>query len=82
MSNDNPLYAPSNQQGGILEHQLARGTISFKTCSRYMLIPVSFLIQLLKVSYSSHSEHCDIKAAVHTWLLTEILDGIGTYTTF
>ncbi|KAE9382276.1 hypothetical protein BT96DRAFT_1010979 [Gymnopus androsaceus JB14] len=47
-----------------IERQLSRGTISFKTCSRYM------------ASYDGNSD--DVKAAVHSWLLMEILDGIGT----
>ncbi|KAE9396100.1 hypothetical protein BT96DRAFT_997023 [Gymnopus androsaceus JB14] len=51
VSDNDPLYAPANQQEGVLEQQLSRGTISFKTCSRYMLIPVSYLIKLLRQPY-------------------------------
>ncbi|KAE9384204.1 hypothetical protein BT96DRAFT_1008309 [Gymnopus androsaceus JB14] len=55
------------------------GTISFKTCTCYMLIPVSHLIRLLRWPYDESSELRNVKAAVHNWLLTEILNGIGVY---
>lgn len=69
---------------GSLEEErrghLDAGTCAFKTCSRFMRIPASYLISLLKAEYTGSVEPRDAKTAVHHWLLVQMLDAIGSYT--
>lgn len=75
------LYLPSTILPGTRLDILAKGTCSFKTCSRTMRVPVSHLLKLLQASYVEDREPRNAKAAVFHWLLSEILDGVGDYTT-
>ncbi|KAJ3766045.1 hypothetical protein FB446DRAFT_654370 [Lentinula raphanica] len=59
---------------------LNHGTISFKTCTRVMHIPASYLLKLLTASYDDgSSEPHNAKDSIFHWLLVQILSGIGSY---
>ncbi|KAJ3823145.1 hypothetical protein F5880DRAFT_1482781, partial [Lentinula raphanica] len=58
---------------------LNHGTISFKTCTRTMQIPASYLLKLLTASYDSRSEPRNVKDSIFQWFLVQILSGIGSY---
>ncbi|KAJ3832417.1 hypothetical protein F5878DRAFT_548211, partial [Lentinula raphanica] len=58
---------------------LNHGTISFKTCTRMMHVPASYLLKLLGTSYDSEFEPHDVKDSIFHWLLVQILSSIGSY---
>ncbi|KAJ3766980.1 hypothetical protein FB446DRAFT_822913 [Lentinula raphanica] len=65
-----------NERMRLLNH----GTISFKTCTRMVQIPASYLLKLLNLSHENGSElRYDIKDTVFHWLLSQIFSNIGSY---
>ncbi|KAJ3730383.1 hypothetical protein C8R42DRAFT_715087 [Lentinula raphanica] len=55
---------------------LDKGTCGFRTCTRMMFIPVSYLLKLLKAPSSDPQAVMD---AISSWLFLQILDGVGNY---
>ncbi|KAJ3752061.1 hypothetical protein EV360DRAFT_55878, partial [Lentinula raphanica] len=63
-----------------VQRLLKLGTIAFKTCTRVMQVPASYLLKLLNASYDSGPEQLyNLKDIVFHWLLVQILTGIGSY---
>ncbi|KAJ3859235.1 hypothetical protein EV359DRAFT_68337 [Lentinula novae-zelandiae] len=81
VEDDDPFYLPSCIGHKLQNAYLSLGTCAFKTCTRSIKIPASFLIKLIRASYDPHSECKDARTAVHHWLLVEMLDAVGSYTT-
>ncbi|KAJ3902275.1 hypothetical protein F5879DRAFT_1044026 [Lentinula edodes] len=81
VEDNDPFYLPSRIGRELQDAYLSSGTCAFKTCTRSIKIPASFLIKLIRASYDPHSECKDARTAVHHWLLVEMLDAIGSYTT-
>ncbi|KAJ4491278.1 hypothetical protein C8J55DRAFT_486271 [Lentinula edodes] len=76
-----PLYLPATVDPDLRQAYCLSGTCSFKTCTRTMRIPVSYLIQLLTKTYDPNTEPKDAYAAFNNWLLIQILGSCGAYTT-
>ncbi|KAJ3766563.1 hypothetical protein FB446DRAFT_653613, partial [Lentinula raphanica] len=75
-------HIPSD--GGSIEvtRLLEHGTISFKTCTRVMQIPASYLLKLLGNVHESGSEPSrNVKDSIFHWFFVQILSAIGTYNT-
>ncbi|KAJ3826094.1 hypothetical protein F5880DRAFT_1476940 [Lentinula raphanica] len=59
---------------------LKYGTISFKTCTRVMQVPASYLLKLLNSSNENGSgTRYNVKDMVFHWFLVQILSNIGSY---
>jgi hypothetical protein len=59
---------------------LAAGKISFRTCSRAVRLPGSYILKLVQALYpagSTSGEPCDFTEAFDHWFLCEILTAIG-----
>ncbi|KAJ3751752.1 hypothetical protein EV360DRAFT_75949 [Lentinula raphanica] len=62
------------------ERLLSLGTISFKTCTRKMQVPASYLLKLLDSSNDSGMEQLyNVKDNIFHWFLVQMLNGIGFY---
>ncbi|KAJ3901848.1 hypothetical protein F5879DRAFT_991545 [Lentinula edodes] len=72
-------YLSESLNDGQCEAFLSSGSCAFRTCSRSMRIPVSYLIQQLKNTYNPDTELCNAQVAIHHWLLVQLLDSAGTY---
>ncbi|KAJ3837371.1 hypothetical protein F5878DRAFT_539528, partial [Lentinula raphanica] len=60
----------------LLEH----GTIAFKTCTRMMQVPASYLLKLLGASHDNGLEPSrDVKDRIFHWFLVQLLSAIGSY---
>ncbi|KAJ3878406.1 hypothetical protein F5051DRAFT_428200 [Lentinula edodes] len=80
VEDDDILYLPQEiDHPGLYEAYLSSGSCSFRTCSRSMRIPASYLIKLLKETYDPNGELKDARIAIHNWLLMQMLDSAGTY---
>ncbi|KAJ3964203.1 hypothetical protein EV361DRAFT_942689 [Lentinula raphanica] len=81
VDDDDPMYFSiqshrENERARHLEH----GTISFKTCTRIMQIPASYLLKLLNSSNENGSgTRYNVKDMVFHWFLVQILSNIGSY---
>ncbi|KAJ3834204.1 hypothetical protein F5878DRAFT_697103 [Lentinula raphanica] len=76
-----PMYfsIQSNREDEQARH-LKHGTISFKTCTRIMQIPASYLLKLLNSSLENGSgTRYNVKDMVFHWFLVQILSNIGSY---
>ncbi|KAJ3967385.1 hypothetical protein EV361DRAFT_930974 [Lentinula raphanica] len=66
----------ADERARLLEH----GTIAFKTCTRMMQVPASYLLKLLGASHDSGPAPSDhVEDSIFHWLLVQILSAIGTY---
>ncbi|KAJ4500532.1 hypothetical protein C8R41DRAFT_914098 [Lentinula lateritia] len=81
VEDSDPCYLPATSDPDSRRAYILSGCCSFKTCTRTMRIPVSHLIYLLTQSYDSTTEIKDAQAAVHNWLLIQMLESAGAYTT-
>ncbi|KAJ4498607.1 hypothetical protein C8R41DRAFT_864503 [Lentinula lateritia] len=81
VEDSDPCYLPATVDPDLRRAYILLGCCSFKTCTWTMRIPVSHLIHLLAQSYDSTTEIKDAQAAVHNWLLIQILESAGAYTT-
>lgn len=59
----------------------AKGICAFKTCLKEMYIPASYLLKLLRAQYNPQSEPANATVAIHDWLLRQIWESVGGYTT-
>ncbi|KAF8220309.1 hypothetical protein L208DRAFT_1334555, partial [Tricholoma matsutake] len=74
--NNNPLYCSTECDRPAM---LANGKICFKTCLKEARVPLSWLVKLAGISYSTNMEPSSFSAAVHHWLLCECLNEIGSH---
>ncbi|KAJ4483026.1 hypothetical protein C8J55DRAFT_488545 [Lentinula edodes] len=81
VEDSDPCYLPVTADPDLRRAYILLGCCSFKTCTRTMRIPVSHLIHLLAQSYNSTTKIKDTQAAVHSWLLIQMLESAGAYTT-
>ncbi|KAJ3826377.1 hypothetical protein F5880DRAFT_1476387 [Lentinula raphanica] len=80
VDDDDPMYFSllsqrHNERAMLLDH----GTISFKTCTRKMHIPASYLLKLLTASYNTDSEPRNARDSIFHWFFVQILGSIGSY---
>ncbi|KAJ3844027.1 hypothetical protein F5878DRAFT_526665, partial [Lentinula raphanica] len=80
VEDDDSFYIPAGMQADRRHQYISLGTCSFKTCTRSLRIPASYLIKLLHTSYDPLSELSSAKVAVHHWLLVQMLDAVESYT--
>ncbi|KAF9064562.1 hypothetical protein BDP27DRAFT_1230246, partial [Rhodocollybia butyracea] len=81
VTDEDSTYMSSSTPRARRAEYLAAGICSFKTCSRSLRIPVSYLIKLLRDAYSDmDSSFPNARSAVHHWLLVQMLEAIGSYT--
>ncbi|KAJ3964445.1 hypothetical protein EV361DRAFT_978731, partial [Lentinula raphanica] len=80
VEDDNEFYISPRTQMEQRDEYISLGTCSFKTCTRSLRIPASYLIKLLHASYNPFSEYDSAKTAIHHWLLVQMLDAIESYT--
>ncbi|KAF9070801.1 hypothetical protein BDP27DRAFT_1220024, partial [Rhodocollybia butyracea] len=80
VTDEDSTYMSSSAPRARRAEYLAAGICSFKTCSRSLRIPVSYLKKLLRDSYDRDSRFPHAQAAVHHWLLVQMLEAIGSYT--
>ncbi|KAJ3720457.1 hypothetical protein C8R42DRAFT_722170 [Lentinula raphanica] len=73
---DSPQYMRHGTSDEARRQHLDKGTCCFKTCTRMMFIPISYLLKLLRAPSSDPQEVMD---AISSWLFMEILDGVGNY---
>ncbi|KAJ3757849.1 hypothetical protein EV360DRAFT_83638 [Lentinula raphanica] len=74
---DSSQYLSEHIQGEERARYLNKGTCCFKTCTREMFIPASYLLRLLQAPSRDPRE---IMNSISSWLILEILDAIGNYT--
>lgn len=74
--NNNPLYCSTECDRPAM---LANGKICFKTCLKEARVPLSWLVKLAGIPYSTNMEPSSFSAAVHHWLLCECLNAIGSH---
>ncbi|KAJ3757313.1 hypothetical protein EV360DRAFT_71247 [Lentinula raphanica] len=73
---DDTQYLSQHTQGEERALYLNNGTCCFKTCTRTMFIPASYLLRLLQVPSNDPQAVMD---SISSWLLLQILDGIDNY---
>ncbi|KAH9918518.1 hypothetical protein B0H21DRAFT_827558 [Amylocystis lapponica] len=75
VDNDNPQYC---ENANLRDIMIGEGKLSFHTCYRTVLIPLSYIADISEKSISEDNGqfHC----AVSHWLLCEILGVIGSHT--
>ncbi|KAL0579669.1 hypothetical protein V5O48_002299 [Marasmius crinis-equi] len=79
IDDDDEVYAagiPENQR----QVHLQAGICKYRTCSRYVRIPVSYLNRIIEPVSDGTRGPVDVKTAIHHWLLTSILDNVGVMT--
>ncbi|KAJ3964564.1 hypothetical protein EV361DRAFT_873909, partial [Lentinula raphanica] len=77
VDDNDPRYFPidSDREDERMRH-LINGTCCFKTCTRMMLIPASYILRTLQTPLSGRQVAMD---TISRWLFMEILDAIGNY---
>ncbi|KAJ3727470.1 hypothetical protein C8R42DRAFT_655620 [Lentinula raphanica] len=73
---DDTQYLSQHTQGEERALYLNNGTCCFKTCTRTMFIPASYLLRLLQAPSNDPQAVMD---SISSWLLLQILDGIDNY---
>ncbi|KAJ3816987.1 hypothetical protein F5880DRAFT_1632824 [Lentinula raphanica] len=76
IADNSPQYLSHDTSDEERAQHLNNGTCCFKTCTRMMLIPASYLLKLLRTPSSNPQAVMD---AISSWLFLQILDGVGNY---
>ncbi|KAH9950526.1 hypothetical protein B0H21DRAFT_686429, partial [Amylocystis lapponica] len=75
VDNDNPQYC---ENADLRDIMIGEGKLSFHTCYRTVLIPLSYIADISEKSISE--DNGQFHRAVSHWLLCEILGAIGSHT--
>ncbi|KAJ3737890.1 hypothetical protein EV360DRAFT_91143 [Lentinula raphanica] len=73
---DDPQYTNLTMEEDDRMRHVNNGICCFKTCTRMMLIPASYLLALLQAPNRDPQVVMD---TISSWLLLQILDAIGNY---